>query len=204
MDIKRRLVLLVPAVCVSSCLGLSSAAASTEVFNEATGVPCTAVTEVIGGVPEVSGGCPARAVANDIEAGGAFGAMAVCDLTFEGRISGGGLFVASTYTIADCLQEGSFNGTPCTGNGDRHPRIQMVETAGFPSGPFPTTSTFCVVAFAGLVNRCVDVAATTSELTGHNYSVSFLHTNKCANAINSLQGTITFVSDAAHPKFEIR
>jgi len=195
---------------VSACTVLAFAASSAlavSVVQESTGLPCSeSVVEsaaieseatVTNNVGQVS--CPIKATATDLEFGGIFGIMAVCDKEFEGFITRTGV-MRGNITIANCA-EGSNNVTKCTTAGERHWRANIKSGSG--GGPFPGEVDFCFVAF-GIVVMCTDVAMTINELAAHNYNLVLLHANKCPNAMNnSFEGTFTFVIDAAHPKFEI-
>jgi hypothetical protein len=143
--------------------------------------------------------CPISASATDLECGGIFGIMAVCDKIVAGFITESGV-VGGNITVLNCI-EGSANVTKCTTAGERHFRANIKRGSG--AGPFPGEFDFCFV-MSGITSMCTDVFMTVGELAAHNYSMVFSHTNKCSNAAsNSLQGTINLVVDAAHSKFEL-
>jgi hypothetical protein len=201
MRIAPTLALLALSVCAVMAFGASAASAVT-VAHEANNVTCGTVTESGVVTPEFNTtgeACPLRGSGADLEFGGAFGAMALCDVALEGFVSGTGV-LRGTYTLSQCITsggvpgEGSVATSVCTGAGDRHISGQLGETSG--------TLSLCFVAF-GLTNRCVNLAVTVTEVT-HVYSMVFNNANKCANGVNSLQGTITQVIDAAHPKVEVK
>jgi hypothetical protein len=201
MRIAPKLALLALSICAVMAFGASAASAVT-VAHEANNVTCGTVTESGVVTPEFNTtgeACPLKGNAVDLELGGAFGAMAVCDVALEGFVSGTGV-LRGTYTLSQCVTSGGVQGegavatSVCTGAGDRHLSGTLGETSG--------TGTFCVVSF-GLTNRCANVAFNVTEVA-HVYSMVFNHANKCANGVNSLQGTITQVVDAAHPKVEVK
>lgn len=193
MRFVRTLALPVLLGCASLAWAVPSASA-VEVVTESSGVHCSAITENFGS-PEVAGGCPIRGTATDFELGGAFGVMVTCDLTFEGRMNEAGAMIG-TWAQNGCETGAA---TPCTDAFDRHPNTGPLSG----SGSFSTTMNICMVAF-GLTNRCVSHLAYINEYVSHNYALSMTHVSKCGNVVNSLQGNISFVNDAAHPKVEIR
>jgi hypothetical protein len=207
MRFARKLALLALSVCAVLAFAASSASAVT-IVKESTGAACsgsvvesTAVESeatVTNSGAQVS--CPIKGTATDLELGGIFGIMAVCDVDLEGFVTGNGI-ARGNYTILNCL-EGSNNVTKCTGAGQRHVRANIKSGSG--AGPFPGEADFCSVAF-GITITCTDVAMTVNELASHNYTMTFSHANKCPGGFNanSLEGTITLVIDAAHPKIEI-
>ena len=193
MRIASKLARLAASVCV--VMAFTAASASALTVNHESGGACGTVTEVTGGSPEFTTTgevCKIAGSATDLEFGGAFGVMSICDLTFEGWVTGSGI-ATGLHSIVNCM-EGTINSTVCTGLGDRHL-----------NGNLKTESTgeagFCVVS-SGLTNRCFDLPFTIAEVS-HIYTFIFSHTNKCANGVNSLQGTIVQTIDAAHPKVEI-
>jgi hypothetical protein len=201
MRIAPKLALLALSVCAVMAFAVPGASAST-VTHEANNVTCGTVTESGVVTPEFNTtdeACPLKGSAVDLELGGALGAMAVCDVALEGFVSGTGV-LRGTYTLSQCVTsggvqgEGSVTTSVCTGVGDRHLSGQIGEAGG--------TGNFCVVSF-GLTNRCANVVFNVTEVV-HVYSMVFSHVNKCANGVNSLQGTITQVIDAAHPKVEVK
>jgi hypothetical protein len=201
MRIAPKLALLALSICAVMAFGASAASAVT-VAHEANNVTCGTVTESGVVTPEFNTtgeACPLKGNAVDLEFGGAFGAMAVCDLALEGFVSGTGV-LRGTYTLSQCVTSGGVQGEGgvpvgvCTGAGDRHISGQLNETSG--------TILFCDVV-SGLTTRCGSLAFTVTEVA-HVHSMVFNHANKCANGVNSLQGTITQVVDAAHPKVEVK
>lgn len=194
-----RLAALVVTMCAVMAVTTASASAA-EVIQEATGVHCAhSLTENTAPfTPEVasSGGgfvCPVRATATDFELGGAFGVMVTCDTSLEGYASEAGLIIFGSYSFDSC-ETGSAQ--VCTVGTTRHARMTI-------TSPFTLWMNICTTAF-GLENRCFNVSGALNRGAFHTYSFSFVHTSKCANGVNSLQGTFTQVIDAAHPKFEVR
>jgi hypothetical protein len=205
----RSLALLAIAACALMA-SIASPASATAVIKEPTGIRCsTSVLEEPGGAPEIvelntaeTEGCPIRGAATDLEFSGIFGAMAVCDVNLEGMISEGDATVGDWATAgrcADAVEAG--NVTPCPHLGERHVRANIKSGAG--AGPFPSEMSICFVMFDSAFH-CDDVAFTLRELAAHNYKMAFAHSNACQGAIASIQGTITQVIDAAHPKIEVR
>jgi hypothetical protein len=206
MRFARKLALLALSVCAVLAFAASSASA-VSVVQESTGAACsgsvvesTAVESeatVTNSGAQVS--CPIKGTATDLELGGIFGIMAVCDVDLEGFITNTGV-ARGNYTILNCL-EGSNNVTKCTTAGERHVRAN-IKTQTSPT-MWTGEADFCSVAF-GITIMCIDVAMEVNELAGHNYNMVFVHSNKCPNAPNnSLDGTINLVIDAAHPKIEL-
>jgi|SRR5215218_215456 len=206
MRFARALVLLALSVC--SVLAFSAASASAVEVLKETGTHCsgsvvesTAVESeatVTNSGTQVS--CPIKLHADDLEFGGIFGVMSVCDIDLEGFITESGI-IRGDYTFLNCL-EGSGNFTKCTTAGERHVRANVKSGSG--AGPFPGEFDFCFV-MSGVTNMCTDIAMTVNELAAHNYNMVFVHTSKCPNATNnSLEGTLNLVIDAAHPKIELR
>jgi hypothetical protein len=206
MCVVRKLVLLALSVCAALAFAASSASAVT-VVKESTGAACsgsvvesTAVESeatVTNTGTQVS--CPIKASATDLEFGGIFGIMGLCDKDFEGFITQSGV-MRGNITILNCI-EGNNNVTKCATAGERHWRANIKSGTG--AGPFPGEMDFCFVAF-GITAMCIDVAMTVNELAAHNYNMVLSHANKCPNAPNtSFEGTFNFVIDAAHPKFEM-
>lgn len=172
-------------------------AAAYEVVTEASGVHCSAITENDAPTsPEVAGGCPVRGTGNDIEFGGPFGAMVVCDINTEGKVNESGAGIG-TWSVNGCESGAA---APCTGAADAHSTGNPTSAGTFP-GTFVVS--FCLNAF-GLTNRCANLSGTADELAGHTYRGTFTHTNKCSNGVNSVAGVIDCIIDAAHPKLESR
>jgi hypothetical protein len=198
MRIARKLALLAASVCVVMAFAASSASALS-VVHESNNVVCGTVAETVGVLPEIQTTgevCPLKGTSTDLEFGGAFGIMIVCDVTLEGVISGTGK-VEGNYTTSDCPGNETANSsaTPCPNAGQRHAEAQLTTETMF-------RADFCTVAF-GLTNTCNQVEGTITEVA-HVYTLTFNHVNKCSNGVNSLQGSIVQVIDAAHPKIEIK
>jgi len=184
----------------------ASSASAVSVVQESSGSPCSeSVVESVAieseaTVTNLAGqvSCPIKGHADDLELGGIFGIMAVCDVDLEGFITRTGV-ARGNFTILNC-GEGSNNVTKCTTAGERHFRENVKSGSG--GGPFDGEFDFCLVAF-GITVMCADLRKTTNELASHNYTWTFSHANKCPdNHNNSLEGTIILVIDAAHPKIE--
>lgn len=196
----RRRAALLTTLTATVTMALSSGTASAaEVVNEATGVHCSAITENDApATPEISGGCPIRGTGTDFEFGGPFGIMITCDITAEGKVSEAGAGIGMAAAAGWTCETGSKS--PCTGAADAHGSSSAVGGA---ASPYTFTASFCVVAF-GLTNRCANVPGTAIEGPAHTYSAQFVHTNRCSNGVNSLQGQINQVVDISHPKIEVR
>lgn len=201
MRIARKLALLALSACALMAFAASAASAVTpEVVSEATGIHCPAITENDAPMtPEVAGGCPIRGLATDFELGGAFGVMVTCDIILEGKVNEAGATIGTWSLNAGTGNCETGSATPCAGAADAHASSSVLNGI----GPWSMTANFCAVAF-GLTNRCTGVAGSITESGVHTNAIVFNHANKCSNGVNSLQGTITQVVDAAHPKIEIR
>ena len=206
MRFARKLALLAMSAFVVLAFAASSASA-VSVVQESTGLPCSeSVVESVAieseaTVTNLAGqvSCPIKGHADDLELGGIFGIMALCDVDLEGFITRTGV-ARGNYTILNCA-EGTNPVTKCTTAGERHVRANIKSGSG--AGPFPGEADFCSVAF-GITVMCNDLPMTIEELAAHNYDMDFSHANKCpTSASNSLEGVIHMVIDAAHPKIEI-
>lgn len=210
MVFAHKLMLLAMSVCAVVAFTASSASA-VSVVQESSGSSCsesvvesTAVESeatVTNNAGQVS--CPIKGTATDLELGGIFGIMAVCDVDLEGFITRTGV-ARGNYTILNCL-EGNNNVTKCTTAGERHVRANIKADIGAtPSTVWSGEVDFCAVAF-GITIMCTDLYMEVGEAAAHNYAMAFDHPNKCPTyPNNSLQGIINLVIDAAHPKIELR
>jgi hypothetical protein len=205
MRLTRKLVLAGLTAMVAMAFAASSASAI-EVSAESTGAHCSAVTYIAHGTG--SGGCLLRGTAQQVELGGAFGFMTLCNDTFEGRVgeNGEGFVYAATFTNCSPI-----NVTPCVETGvftNWKAELATGTENATQSGPFTQNETnfeahFCVVAL-GQTIRC-HVNLTVTEPQTHRYTLVTGASHKiCEDGTNSIQGTFTQVVDAAHPAIEIK
>lgn len=186
------------SVCAALLLTAPPASAA-EVVTESTGIHCSAITENDApATPEVAGGCPIKGLSNpDFEIGGAFGVMVLCDIELEGKMNEAGA-INGVWSNSNSCEVGQ--AVPCTGASDSHFATSNMSGS---SPDWSVTTNFCAVAF-GLANRCSGVAGTWHENGWHIYTLEFVHTRKCANGVNSIQGAFALFADAAHPDIEVR
>jgi hypothetical protein len=197
MRIARKLALLATSVCIVMAFAAGSASALS-VVHESNNVVCGTVAETIGVAPEIQATgevCALKGAAIDLEFGGIFGIMGVCDVALEGLISGTGK-LEGNYTTSDCPgSEDTDTVVPCATSGQRHSEAQLTTEIMF-------RADFCFV-MNGFTVTCNQVEGTMTEVS-HIYSFVFNHANKCSDGISSLEGTISLITDASHPKIEIK
>jgi len=188
---------------------IASPASAAEVLRTSTGFHCSsAVNEDPGGAPEIvelntadTEACSIRGAAKDFEFSGVFGVMAICDIDLEGMISETGVLLGSWSRGRSCRDTiGTGKVAPCLLLGERHVRANLKSGTG--AGPFPSEMNICFAMFS-MVFHCDEVAFTFNELAARTYDLAFAHSSLCQNPMASIQGTITQVIDAAHPKIQI-
>jgi len=201
MRLARKLVVLALTVSAFMAVNASMASAVT-VVNESTGTTCSAVTEVNGGTPEISGGCPLRGHSvGHFELCGFFCFVEIdCEITLEGRASGAGHLVG-TYSIdAPGCETGEAE--PCTIHAERHAEANT--TGALVNGSAPIEANFCVDAEDPDLGELECHVAGTLVQTAHSQRLVFSHNNLCEGTSNSINGTIQVEPDGTHAPVEVR
>lgn len=181
------------AVAVSAAAAGSASALS--VVNESSGTACSTLTPPISHGPG-SGGCAFQAAGTSIEFGTALG-MVTCDIYIDARIGPNGVGVVYIITLVNCSP---VTVTACTAP---EPPGTLRRIWNWITGSETTVNlTYCVTMF-GITVNCTLNGLTLSQNAAHTATLSTGASHKaCTTGGNSLQGTLTSITDASHPAIE--
>jgi hypothetical protein len=172
---------------------LAPAATAVGVNDEASGEPCSAISNTHHGTG--TGGCQEHFTSSSkVELAFSIG-MILCDLEMSYRTDGSGQIYAYHIVFSNC--EGG-TVVPCSEAGvvDNWVGQHTSETS--------LELTSCVTAFGFINSVCHQPAITVTQAAHDSIELSSSHTTKCeGSTTQSLEGSLSSEVDANHPPIEI-
>jgi hypothetical protein len=192
MRIARKLMLLA-VVAVAAMAFTASSASAVGVNDEASGEPCSAVSNTHHG--DGTGGCQIHATSvTPIELATSLG-MILCDNEFEARVDGAGEGYIYGQTLTNC-QGGTV--VPCAESGVVDNWVVHLNAED------SMEATFCVTAFGFINVTCHLPSVTVAQAAHDDVTFSVSHTQKCeGSSTQSVEGTWVAEVDDNHPPLEI-